>query len=280
MNDPDFELPERIDVEAFPVKEMHAHDYFKEAIGKKWTDVRDLAEDMLQRFFDGRQDEPIGALNRRTTSTKSKVDERALHAWKCRVLDVAGELELPKYDPSGLNETLISQLTTLSTLPTGPILVRDRLRQAGIALVIKERLPKTLLDGAAMLHPNGFPVIALTLRYDRLDNFWFTLFHELGHVVLHLNDGETSFLDADIDSQSIKAVEKEADEFALNSFISPDNWESVRLLTTAPQIKKAAAKLAIHPAILAGRLRREARDYRKHRKLIGQGEVQVLFDRF
>lgn len=121
-------------------------------------------------------------------------------------------------------------------------------------------------------------MIALTLRYDRLDNFWFTLFHELGHVVKHLGPapGE-GFLDTDIDSVSENEIEREADEFALTSFIADEQWDRLGSLEYADEIRAAAKSLAINPAIIAGRLRREAGDYRKHRALIGHGAVKKLF---
>lgn len=278
VNDPEFELPERIEVSDYPVKAMFDAGYFKSATKKKWVEVKDRLEELLHEFFSGRENDPIGALNRQTSSKKNKIDQQALHAWRCRVLDRAAALDLPEYDPNVLNEMLVGQLKALSALPSGPVLVRDRLHEAGIAMITEEHLPKTLLDGAAMMHPNGFPVIALTLRYDRLDNFWFTLFHEFGHVMLHLPDDPDGFLDTDIDSQSTKAIEKEADAFALNSFISPEQWEEVRYITTAREIRRSASILGISPAILAGRLRREARDYRKHRTLIGQGDVRCQFE--
>ena len=62
----------------------------------------------------------------------------------------------------------------------------EYLAHSGIPLVVEPHLPQTYLDGAAFLLPAGRPVIGLTLRYDRLDNFWFVLFHELAHVVKHL----------------------------------------------------------------------------------------------
>jgi HTH-type transcriptional regulator/antitoxin HigA len=278
VNDPEFELPERIEVSDYPVKAMFDAGYFKSEAKLKWTEVKDRLEELLHEFFAGRENDPIGALNRQTSSKKSKVDQQALHAWRCRVLDRASALDLPTYDPSALNEMLVGQLKALSALPSGPVLVRDRLHGVGIAMITEEHLPKTLLDGAAMMHPKGFPVIALTLRYDRLDNFWFTLFHELGHVMLHLQDDPEGFLDTDIDSQSTKTKEKEADAFALNSFIPPEQWEEVRYLTTAREIRAAANSLSISSAILAGRLRRDARDYRKHRTLIGQGAVKCQFE--
>ena len=278
VSDPEFELPERIEVSDYPVKAMFDANYFKSTIGQNWVEVKDRLEDLLHEFFSGRENDHLGVLNRLTSTNKNKINQQALHAWRCRVLDRAAKLDLPKYDSSALNKILVDQLKALSALPSGPVLVQNRLHEVGIAMITEGHLPQTRLDGAAMMHPNGFPVIALTLRYDRLDNFWFTLFHELGHVMLHLQNDPEGFLDTDIDSHSTKAIEKAADQFALDSFISPEQWEEVRYLTTAKEIKKAAKKLGISQSILAGRLRREARDYRKHRTLIGQGHVKCQFE--
>ncbi len=272
------ELPPRIEIERYPVKEMFLRGYFSAAFGADWSKVKDRAEELLQQFFKGRQDDPIGALNRQTTSKKSKVDLNAIHAWRCRVLDLACSLNLPDYDPAVLSKAFIRQLTALSQLSDGPLRVQQRLHEVGIALILEKQLPGTHLDGAAMWHPNGFPVICLTLRFDRLDNFWFTLFHELGHVVKHLggSPGE-GFLDTDIDSVSENLIEREADQFALDAFITDEEWDKLGTLTLADDVKAAAKHLAIHPAIIAGRLRREAGDYRKHRTLVGQGKVHKLF---
>ena len=69
----------------------------------------------------------------------------------------------------------------------------------GIPLVVEPHLPKTRLDGAAMLSSKGRPVIGLTIRHDRIDNFWFTLVHELIHVQEHLTTDSETFID-DIES--------------------------------------------------------------------------------
>lgn len=271
-------LPERIETSSYPVKEMFLRGFFAAAFGTDWHRAKERSEEMLHSFFCGRENDPICALNRQTTGEKAKIDLGALHAWRCRVLDKAGELRFPGYDPDALNPAFIRSLTALSVLPQGPLLVQQRLHEAGVAMVIEEHLTGTHLDGAALWHPNGFPVIALTLRHNRLDNFWFTLFHELGHVVEHLSpSGGAGFLDTDIDSRSEKEVERQADRFALNAFIPEEEWDGLSALNFADEIKAAAKRLAIHPAIIAGRLRREANDYRKHRTLIGQGKVKELF---
>jgi HTH-type transcriptional regulator / antitoxin HigA len=56
------------------------------------------------------------------------------------------------------------------------------LAKHGVHLVCLEHLPRTYLDGAALQLPDSTPVVGLRLRYDRLDNFWFCLPHELAHI--------------------------------------------------------------------------------------------------
>jgi len=278
VQEPDFELPQKIDPSDYPVKEMYVRGYFAAAFGASWTEVKDRAEEMLQQFLGGREGETIPAFNRQTTRKNSKINENALHAWRCRVLDLAAEQELPPFDAEALNDAFVAKLAALSPFKKGPLLAMERLNDVGVALVMERHFQGTHLDGAAMSHPDGFPVIALTLRHDRLDNFWFTLFHELGHVMKHLKEsGTKEFIDSDIDSVAENEQEREADKFALDAFIPEKEWDNLDGLYLATQIRSAALRLSISPAIIAGRLRREAGDYRKHRKLIGQGEVKKLF---
>jgi HTH-type transcriptional regulator/antitoxin HigA len=100
----------------------------------------------------------------------------------------------------------------------------------------------------------------------------------LGHVKHDLTAfSEGAFIDTDIDGVSEKEIERNADRFASDAFVSVQEWDQLSCLNSADEIKVAAKKLSIHPAIIAGRLRREANDYRKHRTLIGQGKVRELF---
>lgn len=279
VGDAHSELPPRIDTKRYPVKEMFVRGFFAAAFGTDWSNVKERAEEMLQDFFAGRQDGPIGAFNRQTTSKKSKVDVDAVHAWRCRVLDRAAALRLPDYKPAALTGEFIKDLSKLSRFDTGPLLAQQALQEIGIAMIVEPHLTGTHLDGAAIWHPGGFPVIALTLRHDRLDNFWFTLFHELGHVKRDLSPfSKDGFIDTDIDGLSEKEIEREADRFALDSFIPEKEWDQLSCLNYAGEIKAAAKRLSIHPAVIAGRLRREANDYRKHRTLIGQSKVKELFN--
>src|SRR5690606_14457409 len=103
-----------------------------------------------------------------------------------RVATLALRETLPAYKPETVTVDFLRTLARFSYLDSGPLLAKEFLNKNGIHLVCEAHLPKTHLDGAALRLPDGSPVVALTLRYDRLDNFWFTLFHELAHVGLHL----------------------------------------------------------------------------------------------
>ena len=90
----------------------------------------------------------------------------------------------------------LTQVARLSWSDDGPRAAQEFLAQHGIPLVIERHLPRTYLDGAALRLGDGRPVVALTLRYDRIDGFWFCLLHELAHVGRHLDrDAGTAFID-------------------------------------------------------------------------------------
>jgi HTH-type transcriptional regulator/antitoxin HigA len=138
--------------------------------------------------------------------------------------------------------------------------------------------PSGLAVIPAMLLSSGNPVVALTLRYDRLDNFWFTLCHELGHVRLHFdNEKGACFIDdLDVDPEGL---EVQADEFAQDSLISPKNWQRAPAghERTPDAVLQLADTLRVHPAIIAGRIRREQKNYLLLTALVGQGMVRRLF---
>ena len=148
---------------------------------------------------------------------------------------------------------------------------------SGIRFVVEPQLEGTYLDGAAFLLEDKLPVIAMTLRYDRLDNFWFVLFHEIAHINLHLGDMfEAIFDDLDVKTDGI---ENEADEFALNALIPSDVWKKslVRFTPSIDAIINQAKKLEVHPALVAGRIRKATGKYHQFVDLIGQGEVRKYF---
>jgi HTH-type transcriptional regulator / antitoxin HigA len=210
----------------------------------------------------------------RTERTNAKTDLAALEAWCAAALVRAEKVTIPKTKISDPKKAA-RRLAQLSVLPDWQDQIVSALHGMGIIFVILEHLPGTFLDGAAMCRGDGVPVIALTLRHDRLDNFWFTLLHEFAHVVCHLSPDRQLILD-DLDVASSETIEAEADSFARNALIPPIIWKQIVEDSSTEEIIDAAEKAGVHPAIAAGRWRFEHSDYRRFSKLIGRGEVKSV----
>lgn len=150
------------------------------------------------------------------------------------------------------------------------------LADLGISLVIEEHFKKTYLDGAAMLDEDT-PVVALTLRHDRIDNFWFALLHELVHVQKHLNPEHLFIADNLDDKTRASREEDEADAGAQEALIPASEWAAANVSSnpTAANAADLADKLRIHPAIVAGRVRHETENWRLLKGMTG--EVRHLF---
>ncbi|WP_182002780.1 ImmA/IrrE family metallo-endopeptidase [Acinetobacter lactucae] len=222
------------------------------------------------------------ALHKKFHFNGNSPNEYSLLAWQIQVLrqakEVSKHVKIPKFskDLSWLNE-----LARISLSPKGPLEAQEFLLSKGIILILEPHLPSTYLDGAAMLLPNTLiPVIGLTLRHDRLDNFWFVLFHELGHVFLHLSAERTAIVDEDIGTATAtNQIEVEADQFALNNLIPEEQWDSCmsRFYINEEMLNEDARKLNIHPSIIAGRIRKENNDYQIFNEQIGLKQVRKLF---
>jgi HTH-type transcriptional regulator/antitoxin HigA len=125
----------------------------------------------------------------------------------------------------------------------------------------------------------GEPVIGLTLRFDRLDYFWFTLLHEVVHVWKHLGDPGEAFLDRLEDKEPVDAVEKEANRVARDLLIPRAVWKRSEIVRqpTAKAVLQLSEELRISPAIVAGRVRRETGNYGILGEMLGQRTVVKLF---
>jgi len=263
-----------IDWTRFPVKEMRARAYLDRA------DKRPILEQLKEFFgpFGGVQASPL--LCRQTHFIRAaKTNEYALEAWRGAVLHKAIKVSPPIYDSKAISRPFLDQLVTLSRLPDGPLRAREQLLEIGVVLVCGiKHFPKTYLDGAAFFAPSGNPVIALTLRHDRIDNFWFTLMHELIHVWKHLKDGQEMFVD-DLDATDVTDFEEEADRLAGDILVPSHAWEDseVRHMKSAYSAMMLAEELGIHPAIVAGKVRHENKNYRLLNQLLGHREVRKVF---
>jgi len=262
----------------FPLKEMVKRGWLKateEELRSGWMEL-------IERFF-----EPLGGIQivpvfcRRTLVERSgkTMDKYALWAWTARVLTKAKSMKLPSYQNGTVDKGFIEQVAHLSLSDKGPIKAQQHLMRHGIPLVIEPHLPKTHLDGAALLSQEGRPVIGLTIRHDRIDNFWFNLIHELVHVEKHLKSVDEAFVD-DLDSEAgSDPREREADRAVGEIFIPRQIWKrsDAYRQRTPDAVQELALQLKIHPAVIAGRIRHDAKNFYILSQMVGTGQVRKLF---
>ena len=261
----------------FPFKEMARRGWLSDLSAKAKTGV----EELVQGFIEDAGLQFGAAAFRRSIGGEaaSPTTRYALYAWLARVIQQARAMKprLGPFEPEKLTAGFLRELAQLSWSERGPLLAVEFLERHGIAVVIEPHLKGTQLDGAALKDADGTPIVGLTLRYDRLDNFWFSLVHEVAHVWKHVSNDE-AFLD-DLDASSEDRREAEANRLAREAFIPRVMWRrsEAYLSPSRETIEKLARELRIHPAIVAGRLRKESRNYTAFSDLVGQQQVRSFF---
>ena len=266
-----------IDWSRFPVAEMYHRGWFAGFAGSL-NDAKEQKSYLVESFVTSVIQKPAISRLRRSMRLGSNIDLYSLRAWECRILHLANEAPaVGTYTGDSLSENWLRSLVQESRHENGPIRAYKRLAEIGITLIIEPHLRKTYLDGAAFIY-GGKPIIGMTLRYDRLDNFWFVLLHEIIHIKKHLRvDGLVSIFD-DFDAEPDE-FEREADKLALEALIAEDEWEMTlsRYVQNDESIASDAEKLKIHKAIIAGRIRYESNNYLIFNNLIGHGQVRNHF---
>ena len=278
-------LPE-IDWNQFPVVKMAKRGWLPNT-----KDIREKAEEYMRDFI-----EKAGGLNavprfqlRQSVQGRvnAKTDPYALFAWCLRLMALANEYPVEiAFNKKMLTKSVLRDVVRLSYFENGPRLAREYLNKQGIHFFVVPHLPKTYVDGGAMLSPDGRAIIGMTLRYDREDNFWFCLLHELAHLSRHLTpDCQVIIDDLEMRKNEINAsdaLEKEADEIASDALI-PKKYQAELLSESIPpkeRILELAEKLKVSPAIIAGRIRFNRNNYRILHHLIGQDSIRHLFPEY
>lgn len=264
----------------FPVNEMAKRGWIAKSSSLR-ADAPVLIKDLMNRAGEC---EHSDALYRKTDQNRAnaKTDPYALKAWCWQVLAQANCKPPQAEPPHGVEpiEKIMKQAIRLSPAIEGPKKAKEFLESNGIAVEVVRHLPRTHIDGAAMMSPFGYPVIGLTLRYDRIDNFWFVLMHEMAHVARHLGSDprSTARFVEDLNIASDAAAEREADEMASECLIPQRAWQESNIETSPSPMKTIALAQAtgVHPAIIAGRVRYEAQNYRLLSQFVGTGEVRRL----
>jgi len=270
-----------IEFRKFPLIEMEKNGAFKDF---DTTHLKDKAEEAIRFLIDkigGIQAIPEGLFIKTNPSRlNAKTDPYALQGWSLQVLaEGINERNIKPYIQENINESFLKGLVSLSTMNEGPRLSIEYFVNHGIILKIIPHLKNTYIDGASFITREGRPVIGLTLRYDRIDNFWFTLLHELGHVVKHLEKG--NFIADDMTLRGSNAdndEEIEADNFAEKALLPEDFDLDKRDIISKQDVLDYATIQNVHHAIVAGRIQYTKNNYRLFSNLVGRGEVRKCFE--
>lgn len=232
-----------------------------ELIKRKWIkatgNINDLEREVCHFLDIKTVGEALLLPNPLRVSSSRGPEYASVVSWVQRVKHVSRQRPSTPYDRNRLCRA-IPDLRVLAQTPEQVANVPLLLRDLGVHLVVVRHLPRTYVDGVACI-VDGQPVIGLSLRYDRIDWFWFTLMHELAHLAL---DHEHPPVDSMDNKEALSiGIEAEADQQARQWLVEHQAFK-LFVKRNAPYFSKAkveqfAASQHLHPGIIVGQLQYE-----------------------
>lgn len=262
----------------------------KAMIDRGWIsadDPQDLrsVESGLVEFFGVSSSDEIEILPHaaKKTAVNSDVTPAQL-AWLYRVKSIAEELLVAKYSPAGL-ERALPKLHALTVAPEEARKVPRILAECGIRFVVVESLPAAKIDGVCFWLDDSSPVVGVSMRHDRIDNFWFVLRHELEHV--RLGHGKTEMvLDTNLEGDragvgdNVPEQERLANAAAQDFCVPAGKMDSF-VIRKAPFFSERdmlgfAKILRVHPGIVAGQLQHKTGRFDRFRQHLAKIKDHVV----
>lgn len=250
--------------EVAPISEMWRRGWLPELTFTDLTDITKVANS-LKNFF------KVSSINEIVDSTRHAAKKThecekatpAQVAWVGQAKRLAESISLEKRyvetDSRKLFEVLRGLLQNVEDVGR----VVDVLADFGIRLVFIEKLKSSKIDGACFQVRYNEPAIAMSLRFDRIDNFWYVLIHELGHVI----NGDFCNLEVD-DVENLSREEKADVSYA--NFLDPQRLISRYLVEksslTYEIIKDLSKQLKVHPGLVVGQIHHQTGQYTLFRK--------------
>lgn len=238
----------------YPIREM---------IKRRWLEDTDvpMLEGQLMRFFRTNDVADIPHLAHAAKKAEYGTTTPAQYAWLYRVRQICAQMVAPPYSAGRLRE-MISDLPRYMVDPEEVRHVPRLLKECGVRFVIVETLPKANIDGVCFWEGNC-PVVGMTTRFDRIDNFWFVLRHELEHV-LNMDGRNPQNVNVDVELEcsvdDLPPEEMKANEVAADFCVPASELDSF-YLRKAPFISERdvlgfARRIQRHPGIVVGQLQR------------------------
>lgn len=254
--DPDPNIAKKARLQqTYPVREM---------IKRGWIVDADttLIEVQMATFFGVQSPDEIPLMAHAAKKTDYDEVPPAQLAWLFRVRQIAREMVTPKYSETRLKDA-IPMLSRMLSAPEEIRHVPRILAECGVRYVVVEALPGAKIDGVTTWDGKSTPIIGMSIKRDRIDNFWFVLRHECEHV-LQKHGQDFPMIDADLDApdsaESISDQERVAN-LAASDFCVPKKEMNSYYARKAPYFSERemigfANRLQIHPGLVAGQLRR------------------------
>ncbi len=271
-------LVEREDTSVAQRAKLYAMAPIKDMVKRGWIDPPEDTHHLelqLLHFFEIDSIDEVPNLRAAARKSTSYAETSASQvAWLYRAKQLASALEVPAFEEGSLIQ-VFDKIRKLIHVEHGERRVSRLLGDNGIRFVVVEHLSKTKLDGAAFWLDDHSPVVALSLRFDRIDAFWHTLVHELAHI--HNRDGAS--LDDNLISdgastvRELSEIERKADEFACNLLVPKDEIESfiarTRPYYSKASINKFANRIHVNNGIILGQLQRRGEiKYSQNREML------------
>jgi len=256
----------------YPVREM---------VKRGWIDVDPAKLEMeVASFFGVGSPDELPQMQHAAKKTTYQESNPHQLAWLFRARAIAREMVVSNYSEKALRQ-VVEKLRPLMSAPEEVRHVPRLLSDCGVRYVLVESLPNAKIDGACFWVCNGqSPVIAMTLRFDRIDNYWFVLRHEIEHVlagdgkhdamvdVVELDGGAGAGADA------LPACELHANAVA-SDFCVPkaqlESWVARKHpFYSEVDLIGFSRRLGVHPGIVAGQLRHRTKNYKLFAKFLAK----------
>lgn len=226
----------------YPAKEMLKRGWIEET-----EDIDELERRFLNYFNEARK---VGFAARKSSSYVQTSPIQI--AWIIRATKLSRVIPAANFDVNRLGQ-LKKELRRFAAKSQAVVRVPELLASYGIRFVVVEILPNAKIDGAAFWLDSDSPVIAMSIRFDNIGSFWFTLMHEISHI----EHKDRFFLD-DLEASPIDEIEERANREAAESLIPQDRIENfIKLYSpfySEARINNLATQLKIHPGIIVGQL--------------------------
>ena len=192
-------------------------------------------------------------------SREDQADVAAISTWLRMGERMAEKIDGPAYS-EGKFKSALSEIRALTCLPPQEFEPRMRqlLHETGVAFVVVPSLPRTHVSGVARWLNAHRPLIQLSLYGKQNDRFWFSFFHEAAHILLHSKKKKSVFLDDPTKTDATSKEEQEANAWARDFLISPQDAVQLKVLPkTKNAVTKFAKDIGVHPGIVVGRMQHD-----------------------